>query len=116
MGGTFDLVLISDGLDLVRSLSAGTVRSKGVGTCTLLGPEGPGADGESSGFLLVAVPLGPFPGVTVVARGGGYRPYFENYTVDASIFDMSLRVCVVKMILKIISQFFDDSTHVISSL
>ncbi len=45
MGGTFDLVLISDGLDLVRSLSAGTVRSKGVGTCTLLGPEGPGADG-----------------------------------------------------------------------
>lgn len=44
MGGTFDLVLISDGLDLVRSLSAGTVRSKGVGTCTLLGPEGPGAD------------------------------------------------------------------------
>ena len=48
--------------------------------------------------------------------GEGYRPYFENYTVDASIFDMSLRVCVVKMILKIISQFFDDSTHVISSL
>lgn len=45
MGGTFDLVLISDGLDLVRSLSVGTVRSKGVGTCTLLGPEGPGADG-----------------------------------------------------------------------
>ena len=44
------------------------------------------------------------------------RSYVENYTVDASIFDMSLLVCVVKMILKIISQFFDDSTHVISSL
>ena len=89
----------------------------GVGACTLLGPEGPGADRVSlrAGWL-VAVPRGPFPGVTVVARGEGYRPYFENYTVDASIFDMSLRVCVVKMILKIISQFFDDSTHVISSL
>lgn len=21
--------------------------------------------------------------------GGGYRPYFENYTVDASIFEMT---------------------------
>ena len=21
--------------------------------------------------------------------GGGYRPYFENYTVDASIFEMA---------------------------
>lgn len=52
----------------------------------------------------------------LVGVGEGYRPYFENYTVDASIFDMSLLVCVVKMILKIISQFFDDSTHVISSL
>ena len=116
MGGTFDEVLEAMVSGLVRSLlqerSGGGVSD----TCTLLGPEGPGADGESSGFLLVAVPLGPFPGVTVVARGGGYRPYFENYTVDASIFDMSLRVCVVKMILKIISQFFDDSTHVISSL
>jgi len=29
---------------------------------------------------------------------------------------MILRDGVVKMILKIISQFFDDSTHVISSL
>jgi len=23
----------------------------------------------------------------LVSVGGGYRPYFENYTVDASIFD-----------------------------
>ncbi len=63
----------------------------------------------------MAVPLGPFPGVMVVARGEGYRPYFENYTVDASIFE-SVFGRLVKMILKIISQFFDDSTHVISSL
>lgn len=45
----------------------------------------------------------------------GFRPYFENYTVDASIFE-SVFGWLVKMILKIISQFFDDSTHVISSL
>lgn len=63
----------------------------------------------------MAVPRGPFP-APVFGGGGGYRPYFENYTVDASIFDMILRDGVVKMILKIISQFFDDSTHVISSL
>jgi len=46
---------------------------------------------------------------------GGYRPYFENYTVDASIFEMSNHL--VKMILKIISQFrLTIQTHVISSL
>lgn len=61
MGGTFDLVLISFGLDLVRSLSVGMVRVGGVGTCTLLGPEGPGADRASrcGWWWLVAVPLGP---------------------------------------------------------
>lgn len=87
------------------------------GTCTLLGPEGPGADRVSlwAGWL-VAVPLGPSSASPVGGVWRGYRPYFENYTVDASIFDMILWGCVVKMILKIISQFFDDSTHVISSL
>ena len=63
--------------------------------------------------------------MSVIGMREGYRPYFENYTVDASIFDMSLRVCVVKMILKIISQFHARlsglvsiliQTHVISSL
>ena len=81
MGGTFDLVLISDGLDLVRSLSVGTVRSKGVGTCTLLGPEGPGRLPSGGGVE----PLDPF--LTPGCVGEGYRPYFENYTVDASILD-----------------------------
>lgn len=115
MGGTFDLVLISDGLDLVRSLSVGTVWSGGVGTCTLLGPEGPGADGGLR-ILCWWLFLEGLLRYRCSGGWGGYRPYFENYTVDASIFDMSLLVCVVKMILKIISQFFDDSTHVISSL
>jgi hypothetical protein len=31
---------------------------------------------------------GPFSGRPVVGERGGYRPYFENYTVDASIFEM----------------------------
>jgi hypothetical protein len=44
------------------------------GACTLLGPEGPGADCGSLGLWLVAVPLGPFPGVTVVACRGGVPP------------------------------------------
>jgi len=35
----------------------------------------------------VAEPLGPFLMSAVVGGGGGYRPYFENYTVDASIFE-----------------------------
>jgi hypothetical protein len=43
MGGTFDLVLILMVLDLVRSLLWERFGVGGVGTCTLLGPEGPGA-------------------------------------------------------------------------
>jgi hypothetical protein len=31
----------------------------------------------------------------VLGRRGRYRPYFENYTVDASIFNMTFRGCVV---------------------
>jgi hypothetical protein len=52
-----------------------------------------------------------------------YRPYFENYTVDASIFELIFDQLIL-MILKIISQFrvglrsepILDKTHVISSL
>ena len=53
------------------------------GTCTLLGPEGPGA------AKAAAEPLDLFLSVGVAGGGGGYRPYFENYTVDASIFEMT---------------------------
>ena len=53
------------------------------GACTLLGPEGPGVilrdRSCSSAFM-----RSPFGG------GLGDRPYFENYTVDASIFSMTL--------------------------
>ncbi|NII96606.1 hypothetical protein FHS06_002810 [Microbacterium halimionae] len=50
------------------------------GTCTLLGPEGP------DDFFGSQLTSGPF-----FAAGNGwrerYRPYFENYTVDASILE-----------------------------
>jgi hypothetical protein len=55
--------------------------------CTLLGPEGPEPDTEVFGtvpldLLLLAEPFGGWQ--------GGYRPYFENYTVDASILDLNI--------------------------
>jgi hypothetical protein len=52
--------------------------------CTLLGPEGP----ERNMKVFRTEPSGPSP-VRQNRNGGrqgGYRPYFENYTVDASIF------------------------------
>ena len=54
--------------------------------CTLLGPEGPGRR--------LRVSIGPLDLVVTDLRvwHTGYRPYFENYTVDASILDMNLRV------------------------
>ena len=63
--------------------------------CTLLGPEGPGrrlkgvvirelgTDGHVS--ALRSLDLGLIRTFSVVR--GRYRPYFENYTVDASILD-----------------------------
>src|ERR1035437_1820588 len=52
---------------------------------TLLGPEGSGVfcSGFSVRALLAGVLL-PFGVVALVCVG--FRPYFENYTVDASIF------------------------------
>jgi hypothetical protein len=50
--------------------------------CTLLGPEGPGR--HPSGRLLETQDL-HLTGIR--SRLGRYRPYFENYTVDASILD-----------------------------
>lgn len=41
-------------------------------------------------WWLVAVPLGLLLRLPVGGCGEGFRPYFENYTVDASIFDMTL--------------------------
>ena len=49
--------------------------------CTLLGPEGPGRHPRML--------TGPLDLVVTGLRAWhtGYRPYFENYTVDASILD-----------------------------
>ena len=67
------------------------------GGCTLLGPEGP-------------EPLVPsfwaFSGLRGCGGREGYRPYFENYTVDASIFKDSEHR----------SNFVCFVAHVISSL
>lgn len=117
MGGTFDGVLSLRILDLVRSLlwerfgSEGWVHAR----CWVL--RGRALIALVGRLVLVGgCSSGAFSACHGCGWWGGYRPYFENYTVDASIFDMILRDGVVKMILKIISQFFDDSTHVISSL
>ena len=51
----------------------------GLGACTLLGPEGPGRPFGRTDSLW------PLFFVAFGCRGLGDRPYFENYTVDASI-------------------------------
>lgn len=51
------------------------------GACTLLGPEGPDAAFERWTNLWA------LPSCRLVWLRDGYRPYFENYTVDASIFE-----------------------------
>jgi hypothetical protein len=44
------------------------------------------------GLLGLTNPLGPLSVCRLLpAIGGGFRPYFENYTVDASIFKLTLR-------------------------
>ncbi len=49
-------------------------------TCTLLGPEGPD--------VLRTEPTEPLgPSCLSEGHAGGHRPYFENYTVDASILE-----------------------------
>ena len=57
--------------------------SCGCGACTLLGPEGPDENPYLWAFCCLSV------------RGGGerFRPYFENYTVDASIFSAAFGLC-----------------------
>ena len=52
--------------------------------CTLLGPEGP--ERNMKVFRTVPLDLLLFDRGLRVVGWGGYRPYFENYTVDASIF------------------------------
>ena len=69
-------------LILSTQLAVGTGFGGLVGTCTLLGPEGPDVNPY----------LWAFSSCCCCGVGGGYRPYFENYTVDASIFDATFFV------------------------
>ena len=61
--------------------------------CTLLGPEGPDLGGTErwlrGTFLWTFVLYHRMP--AKVVSGRGYRPYFENYTVDASIYILATR-------------------------
>ena len=45
------------------------------------------------GFVTFPLDLPLFPAVCWLR--GGYRPYFENYTVDASICNMTFGLCCV---------------------
>ena len=55
--------------------------------CTLLGPEGP----EQAGLPVWTFPLDLFLFTSFVDERR-YRPYFENYTVDASILNLTVSV------------------------
>ncbi len=48
-----------------------------------MGPEGPGRPASFGGWVVLN--LSALSSVVLVAVGEGDRPYFENYTVDASI-------------------------------
>ena len=84
--------------------------------CTLLGPEGPGRP--------LRWPIGPLDFVRLERFGvlvEEYRPYFENYTVDASILKDAdeierTSVCDGLSVSQIIQVVFGRSwvTHVIS--
>jgi hypothetical protein len=85
MGGTFDKASEPDGSSQYVTSVVGTGGPVGAGACTLLGPEGPDGDLLSGGCR---PNLRAFSGCRSGKRGG-YRPYFENYTVDASIFGLT---------------------------
>ena len=85
--------------------AAGTCRVFWVGACTLLGPEGPG-------FGLWDFWAHPVAGLA--GGWGGCRPYFENYTVDASILKKTL--CMLSGVWGVECSILNGSAHVISSL
>ncbi len=88
-GWNIDIGLTRNRVDLSTTPlgGSGTGRSGRCRACTLLGPEGPGHRSRERG--LVNGFFGPHDSGRLV-RGVGYRPYFENYTVDASILDTRL--------------------------
>ena len=111
MGGTFDMALVeSSGFSTPLAVGTDWGMSRGPARCWVLRDLMRFDLRVGSIWLLWA-----FRCFSLVGSDEGYRPYFENYTVDASIFEMIFHL--VKMILKIISQFrLTIRTHVISSL
>ena len=87
MGGT--LTLWPGLIPVLSTLACELERFRGsvLVFCTLLGPEGP----AGTAFSVVLPTSGPC--CVWFARRTGYRPYFENYTVDASILDTHESVC-----------------------
>ena len=99
---------IDIGMRTIGSHSVRPVRKNGVGKvgseeshiCTLLGPEGPEHEHFGVGDLILL----DFFSLASLAGGKGYRPYFENYTVDASILNLTL---VREQITKIYALFIE---------
>ena len=88
MGGTLTLARTCRSDPVQPACGFGTVVGWGVVLCTLLGPEGPGRR------RLRTVSIGPLDFCRLRSFGfvaGEYRPYFENYTVDASILKMQTK-------------------------
>ena len=83
-GWNIELGAGRDSSRVSTAFGLGTHERVGYCTCTLLGPEGPGRL-LPSGSGWISTLLDPFS--TPGCVGEGYRPYFENYTVDASILD-----------------------------
>lgn len=88
MGGTLDKASFGEIRAEYAASAVGKVRVDRVGACTLLGPEGPEPGSSSSEGGSWDCTSGPFA-VSLLGSGEGYRPYFENYTVDASIFSIA---------------------------
>ena len=83
-GWNIDIGIQAKGSGSVRrTCVVGTTGVGGLGACTLLGPEGPGAAlvGVCAGFLQAPMKL------TVWLVGWGCCSSVENYIVDASILD-----------------------------
>jgi hypothetical protein len=80
MGGTLAMCRRDAGAVSVR-LRSGTGIAGRTATCTLLGPEG-------SASAARRAPPSDFGSIDLIDRPER-RPYVENYTVDASIFDSS---------------------------
>ena len=87
MGGTLTLMRNQTVRSQYSASADGTGWSGRVCICTLLGPEGPEQPG-SPGWTF---PLDLFLSPSIGARRR-YRPYFENYTVDASILNLTVFV------------------------